>query len=213
MIPMKRIAILGAGGHATVVADALRQVYGNDCIAAVLDDDAKLWGQPFENVTITGPLRAIADAPVDGAIIAIGDNCARRRAYEWLVTTQIPLVNVIHPSAVIAEGVRLGRGVAAFANVVVNVGAQIGDNVILNTACTVDHDCVIGAHAHIAPGVHLAGNVTVGEGTLIGIGSAAIPGMTIGQWTIIGAGAVIVNPIPDHATALGVPARVTETRA
>ncbi len=95
-----------------------------------------------------------------------------------------------------------------FANVVINIGAHIGNNVILNTACTVDHDCVIGAHAHIAPGVHLAGGVTVGEGTLMGIASAAIPGVSIGRWVTVGAGSVVIDNIPDGVTVTGLPARI-----
>ncbi len=212
-MPMQRIAILGAGGHAAVVADALRRALGDACIAAILDDDPKLWGERLAGVTIAGPVRTVVDVPADGVIIAIGDNRARGRVYEWLVETQIPLVNVIHPSAVIAPDVELGRGVVAFANVVVNVRSRIGDNVILNTACTIDHDSVIGPHVHVAPGAHLAGGVAIGEGTLVGIGSGAIPGITIGKWATIGAGAVVVDNVPDNATVVGVPARVIKPRA
>ncbi len=207
---MKRYAILGAGGHAAVVADLLTQLHGAGCIAAVFDDDAKLWGQPFAGLTVAGPLAALLDAPVDGAVIAIGDNRTRRRVYEWLTTTPVLPVSAIHPAAVIAGNVEIGCGVVAFANVVVNPGSRIGDNVILNTACTVDHHCVVGPHVHIAPGVHLAGGVEIGEGTLVGIGSVALPGVKIGRWATIGAGAAVVADIPDGATAVGVPARVIQ---
>ena len=94
------------------------------------------------------------------------------------------------------------------ANATVNVDAHVGDNAILNTACSIDHDCVIGAHAHVAPGVTLAGGVTVGEGTLVGIGAIAIPGMAIGADSIIGAGAVVTADVPDRSVVAGVPARV-----
>ena len=143
-------------------------------------------------------------------MIAIGDNSARRRVYETVKALGIPLLNVIHPSAVIAADVQLGDGIVAFANVVVNIGARVGDNVILNTACTVDHDCVIGGHAHLAPGVHLAGGVSIGEGTLMGIASSAIPLVEIGKWVTVGAGSVVVSNIPDNVTIAGIPARILE---
>ena len=83
------------------------------------------------------------------------------------------------------------------ANVVINPGAVIGDNVILNTGCTVDHHNHIGSFAHIAPGVHLGGDVYIGEGTLVGIGAAVMPQRTVGAWSRIGAGAVVVENILD----------------
>ena len=33
----------------------------------------------------------------------------------------------------------------------------------------------LGLHAHIAPGVHLGGEVTVGQGALVGIGATVMP--------------------------------------
>ncbi len=207
---MKRIALIGAGGHAKVVWDTFQLIQEQQslALAAVLDDDPGLWGKRFMGVAINGPVASIHRAEIDAAIIAIGDNRARRDVYEDLRTRAIPLINVIHPKAIIAAQVQLGCGIVAFANVVVNIGSIIGDNVILNTACTVDHDCRIGPHTHLAPGVHLAGGVTVREGTCIGIGSAAIPNVTVGEWTTVGAGSVLVRDIPANVTAAGVPARI-----
>jgi sugar O-acyltransferase (sialic acid O-acetyltransferase NeuD family) len=209
---VKRIVLLGAGGHAKVVWDSLSRMRDENAIqvVAVLDDDARLWGKAFMNLTVQGAIHEIAQVQAEAAVIAVGDNAARRRVYETVKALGIPLLNVIHPSAVIGADVQLGDGIVAFANVVVNVGSRIGDNVILNTACTVDHDCVIGAHAHIAPGVHLAGGVSIGEGTLMGIASSAIPLVDIGRWVTVGAGSVVVRNIPDNVTIAGIPARILE---
>jgi acetyltransferase EpsM len=48
----------------------------------------------------------------------------------------------------------------------------------------------------------------VGELSHIGIGVSVIQGIRIGRGVIIGAGAVVIEDIPDHVTAVGVPARV-----
>jgi acetyltransferase-like isoleucine patch superfamily enzyme len=88
----------------------------------------------------------------------------------------------------------------------------VGSNVILNTGCSIDHHNVIGDHAHIAPGARLGGNVTVGQGTLIGIGAIVLPGRHIGAWSVVAAGAVVTKDIPDGVVALGSPARtITRT--
>lgn len=207
---MKRIVLLGAGGHARVVWDTLSRIREREGlhVVAVLDDNPDLWGRSLMGIEIKGPLQRVEQTKADAALVAIGDNRARHAAALVCQSAGIPLINAIHPSATIGDSVELGKGVVAFANVVINIGTRIGDNVILNTACTVDHDCIIGANVHIAPGVHLAGGVTIGEGTLMGIASIAIPGVLIGKWVTVGAGSVVVDNIPDHVTVAGLPARI-----
>ena len=80
--------------------------------------------------------------------------------------------------------------------------------VIVNTGATIDHDCRIGDFAHLCPGVHLAGEVQVGEGCLLGMGTSVIPGRSIGSQTVVGAGAAVVTDLPEAVTAVGVPARI-----
>jgi UDP-perosamine 4-acetyltransferase len=78
----------------------------------------------------------------------------------------------------------------------------------VNTAASVDHDCDVGAHVHICPGVRLAGKVHVGNGTMIGTGACVLPGVRVGTACVIGAGAVVTRDVPDFSLAVGVPARV-----
>ncbi|MFA5095661.1 MAG: acyltransferase [Candidatus Paceibacterota bacterium] len=48
----------------------------------------------------------------------------------------------------------------------------------------------------------------VREGATIGANATVVCGHTIGKWALIGAGAVVADDIPDHAIAVGVPAKV-----
>jgi acetyltransferase EpsM len=43
----------------------------------------------------------------------------------------------------------------------------------------------------------LAGNVTIGEGTHVGIGATVIHGLKFGKWATIGAGTVVIGDVPD----------------
>ena len=76
---------------------------------------------------------------------------------------------------------------------------------MINTCASIDHDCVIGAHTFISPGVVLSGNVLVGESVFIGAGAAVLPGV-IGVNVVIGAGAVVIKSIPDGWIVAGNPA-------
>jgi UDP-perosamine 4-acetyltransferase len=71
----------------------------------------------------------------------------------------------------------------------------------------VEHDCRIGDHVHISPGVLLGGAVTVRDYAHIGIGAIILPGIEIGEGAMVGAGAVVRESVPVGVTVVGIPAR------
>ena len=107
----------------------------------------------------------------------------------------------------------LGPGTVVFAGSVVQPDATIGAHSILNTAASVDHDCIVGDFVHIGPGVTLCGGVTLDEGVLLGVGAKVAPNVEIGPWSTAGAGAVCVVDVPGSTTVVGVPARPVEADA
>jgi acetyltransferase EpsM len=93
-------------------------------------------------------------------------------------------------------------------NVSVNVQSNIGHHVILNTNCSIDHDCILEDFVHVSPNAALAGNIQVGEGSQIGIGACVMQNIRIGKWVMVGAGAVIIRDVPDYAVVVGNPGRI-----
>ena len=208
---MSRVIIVGAGGHAKVIADALLTAARHG--AALLpigfvDDNPALAGQIIGGLPVLGPVTAITSHPHEGVVVALGDNAARRRVVIGLRQLNESFIIARHPSAIIADAVEIGPGVMICAGAIVNTATRIGAHVILNTGSSVDHDCDNADFVHIAPGSHVGGGVTVGGGTLIGIGSTLLPGVRVGADCIVGAGAVVLHPVPDGATVIGVPARL-----
>lgn len=203
---MSGVLILGAGGHAKVIADIL--LLQDVTVLGFLDDDPALWGKQFIGLPVLGSIASYADYAPDGLVSAIGSNAVRKRVVSRLgVAVESLWQTVIHPRATVAHSVELGCGLVIAAHAVVNPDSKLGDHVIVNTGATVDHDCIVDSFAHIAPGVHLAGDVKIGEGSLIGIGSQSIPGCHVGAWSVVGAGSTIVTNIPANVTAKGTPAR------
>lgn len=102
---------------------------------------------------------------------------------------------------------RYWRGDGCFAGAVVNAGVRINPGAILNTCCSIDHDCLLGDAVHISPGARLAGGVQVGDLSWIGIGASVRQLICIGQRVMVGAGSAVVGDIPDDVTVAGVPAK------
>lgn len=190
---MKNVIIIGAGGHARVVADIVRRA--GDKVLGFLDDNAPALGKISDYVNY----------PDAHFVIGIGNAALRRRIAGLL--EGVHWHTAIHPTAVIGENVQIGQGTVVMANAVVNPGAKIGGHCILNTGSIVEHDNRIENYVHISVGAKLAGTVTIGENTWVGIGAVVSNNLTVCADCMIGAGAVVVKNIEQPGTYVGVPAR------
>ena len=209
---LQPVVVVGAGGHAKVVIELIR-AEGRYEVAALLDADAT--PRRVLGVEVVGDDDALPRLRAEGlarAFIALGGNALRLKVAGRARDLGFDLVNAISPAAVISPTARIGAGVAVMAGAVVNAEARIGDLAIVNTNASIDHDCVLGEACHVAPGCALAGGVTVGRLAFLGIGTVAIPGVRIGDGAELGAGACVVKDIRAGMRALGVPARMVETR-
>ena len=127
---------------------------------------------------------------------SIGPTHVARRRLSARQGGGLHFAQVVHPSAVVSRSATLGEGVQVMAGCVIQTGADIGANSIVNTRAAVDHDCKIGETVHIAPGVTLSGNVRVGDRTHIGTGAVVIQGISIGEDSLVAAGAVVYRDLP-----------------
>lgn len=191
-----KLTIIGASGHGRVVADIAR-LSGYDAIE-FLDDDPSL------STCGSYPVVGKTDEAADGDFfVAVGNSAIRER-----LSKNRNLITLIHPSAVVAEGVEIGEGTVVMAGAVINSGATIGRGVIVNTSSSIDHDCVVDDYCHVAVGAHLCGTVKVGKNTWIGAGATVINNVNICGGCTIGAGAVVINNIEKPGTYIGIPAKL-----
>lgn len=214
---MKRVVIIGAGGHGREVADILQhQARQGEALHLLgfVDDRADLHGKIVNGVPVLGDWSWFErpEAGTVAVICAIGTPAVCRRVAERADAAGLTFASAISPLATISPSAALGAGVMIFPHTFVSAGVRLENHTIVNVGASISHDCHIGRYTNINPGARLAGNVTVGEGCYIGMGSSIIQGRTIGPWTIIGAGAAVVRDLPAHVTAVGVPARVRKQR-
>jgi len=202
----KPVIVIGAGGHAAVLVDTLKQL-NQEVIAvvspenalshAVFDgvlhlqnDDDVLRYSPQE-VTLVNGIGSIPEGSIKASL--------RTKLYQHFKTHGYQFSSVISPYAIISPYATLAEGVQIMANSVIQTGAIIGENSIINTAAVIEHDCNIGSHNHIAPGAVLSGSVRTGEHVHIGTGASVIQGVNIDKNVVVGAGAVVSKNVPSES--------------
>ena len=204
---MKTLAIIGASGHGKVVAE-IAELSGWEEIV-LFDDDVCLAGQEIGVWQVQGTTEELivnADR-FSAAIVAIGSNEVRLQKSNFLLSQGFKLETLIHPSATLSKYADIKAGTVVMAGAVINPFTSVGMSSIINTSCSIDHDCVLGEGVHVSPGANVAGGVEVGDLSWLGIGSVVKHGLKIGNSVIVGAGAVVVNNVPDNHVVKGIPAK------
>ena len=213
---MSGLLILGAGGHAKVVAETAL-ASGVASSVAFLDDRCTGLNVclPVLGWPVMGPLvlslQAETAAQFDAAVVAIGHAATRLHWIQQLQNAGYHLPVLVHPTAWVSPSAQLGPASVVSAHAAVQAEASIGTGAILNTGCSVDHDAQLADGVHICPGARLAGEVNVGARSSIGIGASVIQQVRIGSDVTVGAGAAVVRDVPNKVTVVGVPARVVSS--
>ena len=212
----EKLVIWGAGSHALVVADIVRLGDRYE-IAGFLDNiNPERAQEAFCGARILGGKEQLDDLPQQGVthlICAITNNRVRLELAELACTKGFQLATAIHPQSTIAAGVPIGAGTVIVAGSVINPGARLGDNVVIFTSATVDHECTIEDGVWINAGVHLGGQVIVGRAATIELGATVAGRVRIGADAVVGAGSVVLHDIPNNVLAYGTPAKVIRTIA
>ena len=207
-----RVVVIGAGGHARSVIEALRTGEADLEPVACTDPNRSRRGHNVDGVPIVGGDEVLPELLRDGVggaclgLGGVGDNGPRRRLFETVLRLGFALPSVRHGAAILAGNATLGDGSQALAGAIVGAGASIGADVIVNCGAVVEHDAVIADHVHLASGCVLAGAVRVAEEAHVGAGATILQGVSIGGRSIIGAGAVVIRDLAADQLAVGVPA-------
>jgi serine O-acetyltransferase len=103
----------------------------------------------------------------------------------------------IHPGATIGHRFFIDHGMG----VVIGETAEIGDDVLIYQGVT------LGGTGHERGKRH----PTIGNKVVIGTGAKVLGGIKIGNNVKIGAGSVVVKPVPDNSTVVGIPGRIVRS--
>ena len=208
MAENKPVVLIGYGRHAVSVISTLRssglEIVGYTDVKPTVKN-------PF-NLAYLGNDQDYLDKPNTHAdhFCTIGENAVREKLQVEYARIGLTFTSIIHPTAFIEKTAKIGNGVFIGAMVYINGLTEISDGVIINNHVNIDHDCVIGNFAHLAPGACLTGNVSVGPRSFLGCGCRVIPETSIDSDAIIGAGSVVIRDVKSGQKVYGNPAKPAE---
>ena len=203
------LVVVGAGGHATSVAEVARSS-GHRVLAFV--DAARAGASLLGLPVVAAPDEGLAAGA--GLAVAIGDNAVRQRVAEALreryPAAAFPVL--VHASASVSAYAALDAGSVVMQNASVGANARVGAFCIVNTAASIDHDTAMADYASIAPGAVTGGGVSIGLRSAVSIGAVVKHGVSIGADSVLGAHSYLHADLPAGCVAWGSPARVVRSR-
>lgn len=201
---MEKIIILGMGGHAESLVDALERQRKYEIAGYVVNDAASAKRGDYPVLGRDDDLEKIFHGGIQNAAIGIGfmgKSDVRERLWATLKQIGFRLPVICDPSAILSRTAQIGEGSFIGKGAIINVNASIGKMCIINTGAIVEHDCQVGDFSHVSVGTVLCGEVTVGRSVMVGANATIVQCISIGDGSTIGAGTTIRRNVKERCIA------------
>jgi sugar O-acyltransferase (sialic acid O-acetyltransferase NeuD family) len=191
---MKKILLIGAGGHCKSCIDVVEQ-QGLYQIAGIIDknlaNESTVLGYP-----IIGTDEDLVDLrqEYEYAFVTVGQIKTpelKIKLFNRLTELGYKTPSIISPLAYVSKHAQVGRGTIVMHHALINAGADIGENCIINSKALVEHDALVGNHCHISTGAVINGNVKVSDNSFVGSQATTKQGVVILEKSFIKAGSVV----------------------
>jgi sugar O-acyltransferase (sialic acid O-acetyltransferase NeuD family) len=170
-ILMKKIILIGGGGHCKSVIDVIEQE-AQFKIAGIVDK-SKLLGSKILGHQVIGndfDLENLAKK-YHYALITVGQiksASLRIRLFDLAKKSGFLLPCIVSPSAYVSKYSKIGNGTIVMHNAIINANTSIGENCIVNSKALIEHDCLIGNHCHISTNATINGGAKIESKCFIG---------------------------------------------
>jgi len=191
---MKKIILIGGGGHCKSVIDVIEQ--GSEFEVAGIVDNKSSIGNNILGYKVIGndsDLELLVKK-YKYAFITVGHIKSadiRKKLFNLVIRTGFKVPQIISPGAYISKHSSIGVGTIIMNGVIINAGTSIGDNCIINSKALVEHDCLIKDHCHISTNATLNGGVIIDSGSFIGSGAIIRELVTVQNDSFIRAGTLL----------------------
>ena len=123
-------------------------------------------------------------------VIAISKSLLCIKLCEDLRAKGAQFANVIYPTAIVAEGIRLGVGVVVAPFSILSANSCIGDGVVVNYYAVIQHDAEVGSWSYISSHGNVGGGASLGQEAVVGTHSVVPPCAHVPDRYIVSPGTV-----------------------
>jgi UDP-perosamine 4-acetyltransferase len=183
---MKKIILIGAGGHASSCIEVIRSKKEFRVIGVVGKEDSKNLNKKVKFIKHKNFLDKKKQA--ENLLIAIGQlklGIEREKIFNFYKKNKFKFPVITSSTCYISKDVKIGEGTIIMHNSFINTGSEIGKNCIINSGAVIEHDCIIEDNVNIAPGAIILGGSKIKKNSFIGSGSVIKQKSVINRNTII----------------------------
>ena len=168
---MKKIILIGAGGHAVSCIDVIKKEKKFKIIGLV--DNNKNIGEHFLDFKIIGKdsdLRKLRKITKYAFVTVgqIGLSEIRKKIFSNLIKLNFIVPNIISPISYVSKDATFKQGSIVHHGAIVNSLAEVGNNCIINSRSLIEHGVKVGSHTHVSTSAVINGDTQIGEECFIG---------------------------------------------
>jgi acetyltransferase EpsM len=213
---MKKLVIIGGMGNGTVAASTVEDIniINKEWEIIGFLNDYEI--EPINNYKILGKIEheTVADLLKDDSIYFLYTLFSVKLNFNYLhklTDLQIPIerfATIIHPTAVVSKFAKIGYGVCIQPFVSVGPNVVIRNHIQIYAHSLIGHNSELDDYGYVANNSCIGAHVHLKNGAYLGTNCSIIENVTIGEWSVVGIGTVVLKDVPQYAKVVGNPARV-----
>ena len=202
---MKKIILIGAGGHAKSCIDVI-ELQNKYKIIGLIDNKKKKKLMQYKVLGNDNVFKKLLLKEKNlNALISIGQiksSAIREKLFNKLKKIGIKFPTLISPLAYVSKNTTIGEGTIVMHGAIINAGVSIGKNCIINSKALIEHDVHIGDHCHISTNSTVNGNVSIDSNSFVGSSATLKQGIIIGKNCFINANLYQIKNLKNNSKIL-----------
>ena len=197
---MKKIILIGAGGHCKSCIDVI-EIQKKFKIVGLVDNKKKFFMINYKIIGEDKELKKFSKK-AQYALITTGqikNSKIRESLFNKALNNGFKFPTIISPIAYVSKHASIGQGTIVMHGSIINAGAKIGKNCIINSKSLVEHDAIIGDHCHLATRSTVNGGVIIKNNTFIGSGSVIRQNIKIGKNCLVNVNLFVRKHLKDNS--------------
>jgi len=200
---MKKIILIGAGGHCASCIDVI-EMQRKFKIVGLIDNKKKNFLLNYKIIGNDKELKKFS-RKIQYALITTGcikNSKIRENLFKKISNYGFKFPVIISPLSYVSKHASIGEGTIVMHGSVINAGAKIGKNCIINSKSLIEHDVVIEDYCHISTRSTVNGGVIIKKNSFVGSCSVIKQNLKIGKNCFINANLFLQKNLKDNSRVL-----------